>query len=419
MKINDSDLPAQSVLQTALRKTTERLAGELALPARTPPEWSDFEWLMARVVAAIHGISPLLASTLRWQGPADWQEFLHDQGVQTTARHARIAELLRLIDLGARDAGIAIVALKGAELHALGIYRSGERPMGDVDLLVRDADLAGTTQILESLGFRASLPTWKHRTFVPQHPRPPRRSLGEHADNDLKIDLHDRIWEALPLATQDVTRRIMPVQPHPGLNPYPSTASLMIHLLLHAAGAIVLRNVRLIQLHDVALLSARMTRKDWDELLQLSDVDAGYWWAWPPLVLTARYYPAAVPHSLLAAARTSCPRLLRAVAQRQRLSDVSLSHLPIDAFPGIEWSQSLSEAVRYALRRAMPTSETLSARAELLRTRDDAAAGRWEQLSQWRRVLRWLSTPQSRTETLYPIRVALLNANGAEAKLAS
>jgi len=413
MKITEPGLPPQNVLQTALRKTTETLAGELASPLGAPPDWSGFEWLMARVVAAIHGISPLLADTLRWQGPPEWQQFLRDQVMQTAGRHSRIAELLQLVDLRARDAGIAVVALKGAELHALGVYRRGQRPMGDVDLLVRGADMARTTQILESLGFRASLPTWKHRTFVPACSQPPRRSLGEHADNDLKIDLHERVWEALPARKQEVTARIMPPQPHPGLNRYPSIATLMIHLLLHAAGAIVLRNVRLLQLHDVALLSARMTESDWDELLRSSEADGGYWWAWPPLALTARYYPAVVPHSLLGAAEASCRGLLRAVTRRQTLSDVSLSHLPIEAFPGIEWSRSLSEALGYAVRRALPGRDTLSARAEVLKTRDSAAASRWEQLSQWRRVLSWLSAPQARTETLYPIRVALLEANGS------
>lgn len=411
MKITEPGLPPQDVLQAALRKTTETLAGELTSSAGAAPAWSDFEWLMARVVAAIHGISPLLAHTLRWHGPPEWQQFLGDQLVQTAARHTRIAELLHLIDLRAREAGIAVVGLKGAELHALGVYQPGIRPMGDIDLLVSNADMAGTAQMLESLGFRASLPTWKHRTFVPQCARPPRRSLGEHADNDLKIDLHEHVWEALPLQRADVTARIMPPQPHPGLNRYPSAASLMIHLLLHAAGAIVLRNVRLLQLHDVALLSARMTARDWDELLRLCATDAGYWWAWPPLVLTARYYPGVLPQSLLGATAAACPAVLRVVARRQTLSDVSLSHLPIEAFPGIEWSRSLSEAVGYVLRRTVPGRETRSARAEVLKTRDVAAAGRWEQLSQWRRVVRWLRAPQARTETLYPIRVALLEAD--------
>ena len=413
MRITEPDLPPQNVLQTALRKTTEIRAGELASPTGAPPDWSGFEWLMARVVAAIHGISPLLADTLRWHGPPEWQQFLRDQVVQTAGRQARIAEFLHLLDLRARESGIAVVALKGAELHALGVYCGGRRPMGDIDLLVRGADMAGTTQILESLGFRASLPTWKHRTFVPECSRPPRQSLGEHADNDLKIDLHERVWEALPAHKEEVTARILPPQAHPGLNRYPSTASLMIHLLLHAAGAIVLRNVRLLQLHDVALLSARMSGRDWDELVRASRADGGYWWAWPPLALTARYYPGVIPDSLLGTAEASCPRLLRAVTRRQTLSDVSLSHLPIAAFPGIEWSRSLSEATGYALRRALPGREVLSARAERLKAHDGAATSGWEQLSQWRRVVRWLRAPQARTETLYPIRVALLEVNGS------
>ena len=413
MRTTVPDLPQRSVLQTVLRKTTETLAGELASSASAPPEWSAFEWLIARVVAAVHGTSALLAGALRWRGPPEWQAFLRDQAVQTAARHQRIDELLRLIDLRAREAGVAVVALKGAELHAAGIYRVGERPMGDVDLLVRGVDMGSTAQILESLGFRASRPTRKHRTFVPQRSRPPRRSLGEHADNDLKIDLHERVWEPLPLSWQDVTPRIMPFDPHPGLNRYPSPASLMIHLLLHAAGAIVMRNVRLLQIHDLALLAERMTDGDWDELLRLSAADGGYWWAWPPLALTARYYPGVIPDAPLCAAKALCPRLLRAVAGRQTLSDVSLSNLPIEAFPGIEWSRSLREAIGYAMQRALPGTETLSARAELVKIRDGEVASPWDRLSQWRRVLRWLSAPQSRTETLYPIRLALLEANGS------
>jgi hypothetical protein len=418
MKNIQPDMPPQSALQAALSETTERLARELASPAVAPPEWSGLEWLMARVVAAIHGVSPLLAGALRWQGPDEWHEFLCRQAVQTAARHTRIAELLRLIDLRAREQGIAVVALKGAELHATGVYRGGERPMGDIDLLVRGSDMAATTHILESLGLRASISTWKHRTFVPETPHPPHRSLGEHADNDLNIDLHERVWEALPLATQDVTPRIMPSPAQPGLNRYPSTAALMIHLLLHAAGTIVLRNVRLLQLHDVALLSARMTEGDWDELLRLATADGGYWWAWPPLALTARYYPAAIPERVMSATVAVCPALLRAVARRQTLSDVSLSRLPIEAFPGIEWSQSLPEACRYAMRRAVPGAETRTTRADRVTTRGADVASRWEQLPQWRRVLRWLSAPQPRTETLYPIRLALLEANGSWPRVA-
>jgi hypothetical protein len=338
--------------------------------------------------------------------------------VQTAVRHGRIAELVCRIDRAARDRAIAVVALKGVELHAIGVYRGGERPMCDIDLLVHPADIDATARMLESLGFCAAPSTWKHRTFVPQKSRPPRASLGEHADDDIKIDLHESVREALPAHTQDVTKRVMPLGPHPGLNRYPSAASLMIHLLLHAAGAIVLRNIRLLQLHDVALLSRRMTEADWDEMLGLSAADGGYWWAWPPLQLTNRYYPTLIPVRVRAHVEAICPRRLRSIGRSQTLSDVSLSHLPLRAFPGIEWSQSLSEAFGYVLQRVRPDRQTLEMRVELANARG-VHASRWAELSQRRRILRWLTAPQSRTETLYTIRMALLGGAGPSREITS
>lgn len=49
-------LPPPKALQAALRETTERLANELAEPTDTAPDWSGFEWNIARAVAAMHGV---------------------------------------------------------------------------------------------------------------------------------------------------------------------------------------------------------------------------------------------------------------------------------------------------------------------------------------------------------------------------
>ncbi len=61
-------MPSPDTLQTTLRRLTETLAIEVARPSATAPDWSDSEWLLARAVAAIHGISPLLSRSLRWRG---------------------------------------------------------------------------------------------------------------------------------------------------------------------------------------------------------------------------------------------------------------------------------------------------------------------------------------------------------------
>jgi len=404
-----ANLPTPNALQAALRETTERLAHELAQPSDSAPEWSDFEWRIARAVTAMHGVSPLLSRALRWKGPPDWNEFLVQQKAQTASRHVRIEELLRLIDERARLQGICIVALKGAELHAMGLYVPGERPMADVDLLVRPADKERTTRMLGTLGFQESFSVWKHSVFTPGDPAAP-CSLGEHADNYLKIELHDRIREALPLDTAEVSEWVFPTQPHPGLNPYPSRAALMIHLLLHAAGAMADRSLRLLHLNDLARLSSHMTDGDWDDVLRHSASDRGHRWALPPLHLTARYFGRAVPTRVLTALTAGCPRLLRVILPRRTLSDVSLSRLRIEAFPGIELSRSASEMARYVVSRVRPSGDSLALREHLTRTQVAASGSQWHHLSQGRRVLRWVISRPPRAYTMLAVRMALGHA---------
>jgi Uncharacterised nucleotidyltransferase len=412
MTSDSPDIPALAVIEAALRKTTETLASELAQPTQVAPDWSVFEWLIARAVAAMHGVAPLLSRALRWEGPAGWREFLRDQRAHTAARHGRIEALLRLIDDRARSAGIGVVALKGAALHAMDIYGAGDRPMGDIDLLVRGADVERTLRLLESLGFEEAYSTWKHRVLIPKAPQRLARSLGEHADNFLKIELHERITEALPIKIEDVTERVFP-RLRAGLNGYPSQASLMIHLLLHAAGTMVMHELRLLHLHDIARLSCRTTEAEWDEVLRYSAADGGYWWALPPLLLTARYYSPAIPARVLIALEAECPRLLGMLVRRRTLSDVSLSNLRIEAFPGIEWCRSGGMALRYVIGRVVPSKETLAMRAQLATTQLNASASPWPHLSQGRRLLRWLTSPQARPETMYPVQMALTGASNS------
>lgn len=400
------DLPPPKALQDALRKTTETLAHELAQPTDSAPEWSDFEWQIARAAAAIHGVSPLLSGALRWQGPAEWRQFLVQQKAQTAARHARIEELLRLIDTSAGAEGVCAVALKGAELHAMGLYAPGERPMADVDLLVRAADKERTTRLLQSLGFHEYFTSSRHSAFKRDDHAVP-WSLGEHADNGLKVELHEHIREALPLDTADISEWIFPIPPRPGLNPYPSRAALMRHLLLHAAGAMANRALRLLQLNDLALLSSRMTDADWNDVLRQTAIDHGHRWALPPLHLMARYYRSAVPDRVLTALTAECPRLVRAIVLPRTLSDVSFSRLRIEAFPGIEWSQSISEMLRFVINRVRPSGEALAIREHTASTQLAASATQWHHLSQGRRVLQWLLSSPPRAFTMVAVRMAL------------
>jgi hypothetical protein len=397
-------VPSAAELHPTLCKVTELLARELAHPTERSPDWTDHEWTVARAVSAMHGISPLLSRSLLWHGPPAWTRFLDEQRNHTLGRHLRIRQLLESIDSKTREAGVAATALKGAALHQLGLYEAGDRPMADVDLLVRPADARRTAALLQSLGFRQTVESWKERVFAPVD-ESAAAEIGEHADNSLKIELHQRICERLPWRLTDVSESIFPAKPQPGLNSYPSNGSLMRHLLLHAAGSMAFQALRILQLHDIALLAARMSQADWNEITD-ARTQGSAWWAYPPLELTARYYETGVPARVLAALRNTCPPVLRAVGARKTVVDVSYSYLWVKAFPGIEWSQSLPELLRYAASRARPGAQQLTLRKYVAAHQTWAKRSDWPSMSQGRRILRWLTSRQARPVTMHAITAA-------------
>jgi hypothetical protein len=406
MTIADRALPKPAALDRSLRKITEVLAKELACPTQAAPDWSEFEWTVARAVAAMHGVSPLLARALRWRGPTGWTEFLEAQRAHTANRHVRIGELLGRLDERAREAGVAAVALKGVALHALGLYAAGDRPMADIDLLVRPADAQRTARVLESLGYAESITTWKERVFTCVDAQEP-AILGEHSNNGVKIELHERICERLPLQITDISEHIFPRQPRPGLNPYPSTASLMIHLLLHAAGCMAFQSLRLLHLHDLAQLSSQMSVREWEQVLAAGERGERPWWAFPPLHMMARYFPSKVPAEVLAALAAACPYLLQKTSRRRILGDVSYSHLWIDALPGMEWSRSWLEALRFAASRLRPDANHIQFRAHTAKAEAWAQQGQWSRLSQSQRMLQWITSRPTRPVTMHAVRAAL------------
>jgi Uncharacterised nucleotidyltransferase len=401
-------IPPLSEVAAALRKTTEILATELAVPTKEPPLWTEFEWRIARAVAAMHGVSTLLYTRLRWEGPKDWRRFLHEQRDQSILRHAQIVRLLDAIDSQARCDGVALVALKGAALHANGMYAAGERPMGDIDLLVRNDDVNATARLLEVCGYTPSFTVRRHQVFQPRDRKVITGGrLGEHVDNPIKIEVHTSIAERLPIIAADITRFLFPYVAHAGLNAYPSAASLMMHLLLHAAGNMRARALRLIQLHDIALLAAQFDPGDWDELLATCPDGRRLWWALAPLMLAARYYPATIPSTVLTGLGMECPWLLGKLARRQRLADVSWSNIRIEAFPGVEWSRTPREALDYMSSRIWPSREARLELKEGFAQIPDASTVPWYGISHGARILRWVFSRPPRVQTLLSVRAAL------------
>jgi hypothetical protein len=325
--------------------------------------------------------------------------------VQTEKRHRRIEALAKLIDQHAREAGIPMVALKGAALHEMGIYRAGERPMADLDLLVEEPDMAGATKLLEAQGFDVEISFWRNRVF-----KAPGATvvggLGEHCDYPIKVELHWRIHERLPLELTDISPVVFPTNPKPGINPYPSRLSLLMHLVLHAAGGMMNRDLRLVHLHDLALVCGGMQAEDWEEILRQGKSQQAPWWFLPPLQLARRYYPDIVPDEVLLRLRSACPARLRRAATRRSITDFSLSNLWVHALPGIEWARSGSEAFRYARGRVRPDAESQRAR-KIDAANIWATHSSWLGLPQRYRILRWMTSRPTRPQTMYVVRETL------------
>lgn len=234
---------------------------------------------------------------------------------------------------------------------------------------------------------------------------------GEHVDNPIKIELHTRIAELLPVRPSDITDFLIPRPRRAGLNAYPSAASLIMHLLLHAAGNMRARALRLIQLHDIALLAARLGPADREEIIAARVDGQALWWASPPLRLTARYYPIAIPPGLCERLVSECTWWLNRRARQQQLTDVSWSNIRVEAFPGLEWSRTPGEAITFMRSRIWPS------RAALLELKEGAAqipesvTIPWYGISHGARILWWVFFRPPRVQTLLSVRAALAHDN--------
>jgi len=402
--------PSSKSIGRALSQATERFACELAQPQWPAPDWSPFEWQMARAAAVLHGVTPLLAGALRWSGPAAWESFVAQQREQTLRRHRHIETVLEDIGARAATAGVALVALKGSALHALGLYSPGERPMADIDLLVRPGEASRAASVLTEAGYVAAGASWKDQTFVPAvslgHEVLSLLPLGEHAARPVKIELHTRIGERLPVTEADITSLVFPEPARPGLNAYASNEVLLLHLLLHAAGNMSQRSIRLMHLHDIARFAATMRVKQWEELLDLSPAPHSFWWAFPPLELLNRYRPGLIPGQVLDRLRQGCRWPLRRLCHHATLSQLSFTSLALQAFPAKSWCGSWRELLRYVRHRILPSRELLAARvacADEQWSRQDA----WSRMPQGRRMIRWLCARPPRRVTMYIVQAAL------------
>jgi hypothetical protein len=191
--------------------------------------------------------------------PSPVAEFIFEEVPRARARANRLLETVAATVAVLRAAGVEVVALKGAALAFFHYPDPALRPMGDLDLLLRDpGDLARATKALEGAGWRALLDTPRHRVFVRPDERIARPAAEDPA-NPVRIEIHTsfrlpvlgRIYDASTALRAEAETRDLAGTPVA----IAAGDALLTHLLYHAAEDFAGNGIRGIQAHDFRLLA--------------------------------------------------------------------------------------------------------------------------------------------------------------------
>jgi len=257
--------------------------------------WDRATWQAAELAILMQGIGPYLHHTLPSTPiygalPADFcQRLAHSYHLNEARIERLFQDLVAILDAADR-AGLALMPFKGP-LLATGYYHSPAlRPMADLDLLVRPADLPVLVSLLHDLGYRPEADTMP-QSSVHTFSRPENRAIvsrrDDHPDNPRPVEVHVRlkkyIWDIYHL---DDLADYLWAESEPGellgvRTWLPAPARFLTYLAVHAMIHHLLHLGRLIHLLDLAYVAPTVRRLDTHNAR----------WTYPVLCLSGRVLP--------------------------------------------------------------------------------------------------------------------------------
>jgi hypothetical protein len=226
------------------------------------------QWQKVVFLAQQHGVAPLLYRQIKRLGssdplPADMLRVLHEDYLATAHRNTLIYhELGCLVNEFSRK-GVDVILLKGAFLAETIYGNIAARPMGDVDVLVRQRDLRQARQSMLDLGFEA---THQNTEMIQET----RHFVYQNKKNGLYIEVHwdligalyrigvdiDGLWER---STPGIVAEL-PIK-------FMSPEDQVLHLCIHACEHVFEPGLR--QLCDLAeTIQHHRNMLDWELLRQ-------------------------------------------------------------------------------------------------------------------------------------------------------
>ncbi len=243
------------------------------LTGRCAPPASDAGWLVLLSQARRANLAARLASHLDAAGiavppQARWQL---DGAVKAQRHVARLMDLeLRRVAQALRGDGVEFVLLKGAAYQAAGLPAASARQFGDIDLLVRRADLAAAEAALMGGGWvNLDASAYDQRYYREwMHEIPPLTHIGRGS----VIDLHHTIVPPTSVFRVDggaLLANALPVAGRPGLQvlqPEDMVLHSMVHLFTDGEFDNGLRD--LLDLWDLVRHFSARDAGFWDRLLE-------------------------------------------------------------------------------------------------------------------------------------------------------
>lgn len=302
-------------------------------------------WQALKRSIVLHGVGALLGARGAAPGPAWFKTFLDEQRDNAAARVTRLVRESFTVRAEADRTGIDLVPLKGAALAQFSDFPLAQRPMNDIDLLVRENQRPQLEKLLHSLDYQLSEASPRHWEFTCQRYNTSVVYLeGDHPDNPVKLEVHTWVGQELLSARRVcVTQALWEARD--------SLRGVLLHLLVHTGANAAKRRLRLAHLLDLTLL---LRNADNDDLEWMAAQAA----CAQPLVYSAlrlaeRYGGLPEIPDVLRVMRAGCTPSLIAT-----LDSASLVEFTLEAPLTLEWEMLWlprgESALRWRLARAVP-----------------------------------------------------------------
>ncbi len=332
--------------------------------------WSAAEWEAAEWVVYWQNALPWLAARIEETSIAVPEVVYGRLQALNTASRERTRRMLAACNeiLEAfRQAGIDVVLLKGAVLSPIYYPDPLQRPLADLDLLIRPNDVSASRELmLKQLGYRYYSRSAEDEVYL----RGERKENIWAPDNVHPVEVHFTLREeyaGIGYELAEIMWRESQERPYwqDTVARIPNPAALLLHVCAHTTSDWLIQRGRLMHIDDIRKLCAQMQPDAWQKFSQMIQPGTARF-IYPALAFVAKYTPLPVPAFTNDSLRENCPPALLTWLEQVDLADASESNAASRSGLGLELARRLSRSradmARFWLRSFFPRRFNLAKR---------------------------------------------------------